>query len=440
MMRIWNKYLMLLMSVLITACSGSDDGGAVTPPTPDISEMAISFTTDMNEMRTATKGAVNNLEALKALPEGFGVFAYLTESTLWAAAKSETATKPDFMYNQPVRWLTSDWTYSPLKYWPNKTDNAARYVSFFAYAPFIEQSDYETSGIIGMTDAGDLSPHIIYQLGDAGSQVDLLYASAADMTRNGSGLFEESGYQKVPFTFHHALACMDVYICRVYDEVTKTGNKPAVEKQAKLFVAKLTLTGKGDDTFPVKGKLSLEDGTWSATDVVANTKASLDFGEPVTGGKYGVNAFNEQLSGTASSDADYIRVRELDKWEKDGYGVDEQERLLTDKALPLMFFPQEITFTPSIQYSMIVQDNELALSTLTDSKDNKYSRVVNTITGNDVTINFEKGKRYKLLVTLGVETVQFEVVSVVDWDFPMRFNPSVDSFTEDGFTSIMVNE
>ena len=44
------------------------------------------------------------------------------------------------------------------------------------------------------------------------------------------------------------------------------------------------------------------------------------------------------------------------------------------------------------------------------------------------------------MLHIGVETVRFEVVSVTDWDFPMRFNPSIGSDFHQEEQSHTINE
>ena len=144
---------------------------------------------------------------------GFGVFAYYTGLETYGVFQGynnntegtkNTAQAPNFMYNQKVYAELSNnasddiyWTYSPLKYWPNdfsdgkvdnQTPNAAEgsgenggYVSFFAYAPYVESTPAtgavtdNTTGITAMTNnstTGD--PKITYKLP---SNVDLLWGT-----------------------------------------------------------------------------------------------------------------------------------------------------------------------------------------------------------------------------------------------------------------------
>ena len=451
----------LLCSVLITSCSDN-----ATDSTPTQTELyPISFSTDVEQTR-ATTGSIDNLNALKMVSEGFGVIAYLTDENTWTEAKGSyegndaAYPAPDYMYNQQVTWgwmdkqtyndgsinwetSKGDWIYSPLKYWPNTTKNATnRYISFFAYAPFIERAAMGSYGITDMTKAEDKSPFLVYKLDTehGTNQIDLLWSDPKlDAKRNGEGLIYFEGdpaqekWQKVPLNFHHTMAALEVYVMRVYDEPTGSGKKPAAEEHTKLLVSELQL--KGIDNTTTKGlfsggRLNLETGKWGSDGTWAES-TSVD---PLTL-TYSEQNFVDVVRGTKSTEPLDIRNYELNKWEGDSYGVDEEERLLMkDGVLTLLPTGGEVTITPSLTYSMITRDDELLLSTLTDKDGHKYARIVNSVEGNSQKLNIERGKKYKIVIRIGVEHVEFEVVSVTDWDFPMRFNPNVDSTTEQEIT------
>lgn len=453
--------------LLTVACSGSEEQGTGTVPanTPD---QAIAFATEVEETAPTTRayqGTIDDVGVLKTVPEGFGVIAYLTDDQTWDAVKATAS--PDFMYNQPVRWdwqvrktktengievpdednSIKDWVYSPLKYWPNSTDNVTpRYISFFAYAPFIERAAMGTTGITDMTNSIDKSPYLEYKMDEATGSVntDLLWAEPCiNATRNGNGLIYFEGtterWQKVPLAFHHALAAVEVYVQRVYDEPVYSGNKPDKEEHTKLFVSELKLATTNTTTKGLftGGRLDLQTGTWSSptgTDAWAAGDKTLTYGEAT---------FNDVVRGTTSSELAVVRDVELNKWGEgynsatdswsDDYGVDEEERLLfTNKAITLLPSGGEVTITPTLLYSMVTRDDDLLLSTLTDKDGHKYSRIVNTVAGNALTLNIERGKKYRLVIRIGAEHVTFEVVSVTDWDFPMRFDPnSIDAMNNE---------
>lgn len=495
--------IIYLMVMLLAACSASDDGSSalfIEDP------VAVSFSTDMSNSTTATTrattGSINNLEALKNVPEGFGVFAYLTEGTIYDTKFPDAAAYESFsdffMFNQQVTWGNQwaerdangvikkdalgneiwhkDWVYSPLKYWPNYSNNdnttpGPRYISFFAYAPHVAEAG-ASSGIVNYTHNHDRTPHIIYKVGAADQQVDVLWAAAKDQTRNGQGLISEVtdgegnttlSYEKVPLHFEHALSAIDIYVQRVYDEPAYTGKIPKVVLYPTLYISKLDLKSTatladGKNGLQTSGKLSLIDGTWSDPGDPAWMAGSVTITYPEA-------MINDTIQGTANNDEEYIRDIELDKWKwildtkntsdtsddvwvdataitnaeltaeptrwKSAYGVSEDERHLFKNALTQMLLPRKVTLIPKLTYSMVVRDDELMVNYFTDSEGHKYSRIVNEIEGNSITLDLQAGKRYTLLIRIGVEHVEFILVNVVDWDFPMRYTPTVVTGFED---------
>lgn len=490
-------YILYACAWMLMACS-DHEGSDVLLLDGDV---PIQFTTDVEWLDTrASASNIANTDALKNLGEGFGVFAYKTGSDDIANAnfssKWEEATAgltgteaaypvPDFMYNQQVTWGiqyvkdTSDpdhpvvernWVYEPPKYWPNSSANATpRHISFFAYAPYTAEG--ATTEVTGFPTEVNKSPHIDYTMGEPGNSIDLLWANCIDATRNGNGLIEvnEDGtirkYQDVPLRFHHALARADVYVQRIYDEPTYSGKKPDSEEHTKLFVSQLVLDSGTDASkaFSGSGTLNLETGVWTEQSAIAATEGKYLR-------TYGETILNDTIGGTLQPTLSYIRARELDKWGliydsqtkewverstitaeewgdpsntdrwSDSYGVTDVEHLLFADDSPLILLPQTLTLTPTLTYSMVTRDNELLLSDLTDTDGNKYSRIVNTITGNPVTLTFEAGKRYKLIIHIGVEHIDFEAVSVVDWDFPMRFTPGIVEDYKDEEQHHTINE
>ena len=481
---------------LLSSCSSSDD--ATDPVTvPETDPVAVSFTTDVTtESTRATTGLINNLDALRASGDGFGVFAYLTDGSNWETtfADKNIATFDGFsnffMQNQQVTWNNSyqeggvwqkDWVYSPLKYWPNSTDNAtSRYISFFAYAPWADASTSPTTGVIDYVRDADRTPHVIYKIGAADHQVDLLWANKIDATRNGQGLINDATspltYQKVPLEFHHALSAIDIYVQRVYDEPAYTGKIPATVLYPTLYVSKLELksTDVADDSMnglQTSGKLSLIDGKWSDPGA-PNAWAGAEDGEVnIT---YDESMINDTIRGTTDTREEFIRDIELDKWKwvldtkntpstdddewvdattiteeqytatpnrwKNAYGVSEEERNFIKNSMTQVLIPRKITLIPKLTYSMVVRDDELLVNYLTDNEGHKYTRILNEVEGNSVTLDLQAGKRYTLLIRIGVEHITFELLSVVDWDFPMRFNPEVVTGVENEEIGHTVNE
>ena len=391
-----------------------------------------------------------------------------------------------------------DWVYYPLKYWPNSTDNAtARRISFFAYAPWADASASPEAGVIKYVRDGDRLPHVIYKLGAPNQQVDLLWAKAVDTKRNGNGLItvgrnkkntEDSLlYQKVPLEFHHALSAIDIYVQRVYDEPAYTGKIPNAVLYPTLYISKLELTSTtaasdGKNGLQLSGRFDLETGEW--TDYSDTWSGETPANAWTTGDvtlTYDETMLNDTLRGTTSTDPDVISDMELDKWKwvldthrtwddgeskwvddpdddewvdattitasefeadpgrwKDAYGVSEVERNLIKNTMTQVLIPRKVTLIPTLTYSMVVRDDALLVDYLTDSEGHKYTRIINEVPGNSVTLDLVAGKRYTLLIRIGVEHISFELVSVVDWDFPMRFTPDVvRGFEEDEIGHIL---
>ncbi len=387
-----------------------------------------------------------------------------------------------------------DWVYYPLKYWPNYTDNdntipgAPRYVSFFAYAPWADATTHPEAGVIDYVRNGDRLPHVIYKLGAPNQQVDLLWAKAVDTKRNGNGLITVDStdpenivhtYQKVPLEFHHALSAIDIYVQRVYDEPAYTGKIPNAVLYPTLYISKLELTSTtaaddGKNGLQLSGRFDLEDGTWSDPGA-PNAWSDLGDSDPDDDEVkliYDETMLNDTLRGTTSTDPDVISDIELDKWKwvldthnnddpaddewvdattiseselaatpnrwKDAYGVSEVERNLIKNTMTQVLIPRKVTLIPTLTYSMVVRDDALLVDYLTDSEGHKYTRIINEVPGNSVTLDLVAGKRYTLLIRIGVEHISFELVSVVDWDFPMRFTPDVvRGFEEDEIGHIL---
>jgi len=288
------------------------------------------------------------------------------------------------------------------------------------------------SGVTGMTWDSDLRPHVIYTVDETGNSTDLLWASYTDATRNGQGLiyFENATerWQAVPLQFRHALACLDVYVQRVYDEPTYSGKVPD-KKATKFFVQQLVLTDNSTTKGLFrKGRLDLADGSWGTFKDASDPEHVIDdfWAEAAKNPlslTYPSTAFADNVAGTLSGDPDDIREQELNKWGVDGLGVDEQERLLF-KAGSVMLIPQAsaLTITPTLSYSMVTRADEggLVYSPLTDSEGHHYNRIDNTVTGNTFSLKLEAAKRYKLVIRIGVEHVTFVVAGIDDWDFPIR--------------------
>ena len=445
---------------MLTGCSHDSDD------VPD-GNAAISFTASLDELADTRAGLLGEMttDRLKEYDAftgsgGFGVFAYYTGSATWSTAGSSTP--PNFMYNQQVYWdgtTANNWAYAPLKYWPNENqpaddegatgvNNAHSYLSFFAYAPYVDNSmSLGTSGITALSaNTANGNPTVTYVLSDdPEQQVDILWGKRgkatyqeADGTPNteaatvNTDLTKQTTTERVSFAFRHALASIDVYVQRIYDELTASGKTPS-DDAAKIFVGQLKLQIPVG-TYLAEGILDLATGTWSGT--------GLDTSKELT-----VNAadMDANLMGTLQPNTNLTAVQnvELDDFDSKT-GADENLRRLTVLPYATMLIPRAgnagIPVTPTLTYSFVTKDPSLVLDIPNSTGTAYFSRITHEVTGSQVTIGTETspgsyellpGYRYILVCYIGVESVRFQVVGIEDWDFPLRFTPSIDAFSKE---------
>jgi hypothetical protein len=167
-------FIFAASAALFAACSQSDDLalGTAQQAQAQAEETPVAF--DVYAQKGTTRAGVagdittGQLQTGTYKDAGFGVFGYYTNDE----AYTQLAT-PNFMYNQQVKFDgTSAWNYSPVKYWPNEfgsdaSSNFKDYLSFFAYAPYVEVD--EITGLPKATKMNETEA-----LGAMGTTKDLL--------------------------------------------------------------------------------------------------------------------------------------------------------------------------------------------------------------------------------------------------------------------------
>lgn len=264
------KKTLILMAAasafVLTGCTETDLSSD-TSLAKESAPSAIQFSAATRNAGTtrATGGVAGNIttKSLKTgdHSEGFGVVAYHTNTSAWSTVN--TTAIPSFMWNQQVKWNTTNsvWSYSPVKFWPNDfsegkvddsqgagQDNNNAYgsqnggkVSFFAYAPYVafpastangiytkdkvsQKGSADTDGIVAMT-ANDYpgEPQVYYILdnADLSKAVDLLWGvrgnssgydlanQTTDATSVGdynTDLTKQTVGESVNFLFKHAMS------------------------------------------------------------------------------------------------------------------------------------------------------------------------------------------------------------------------------------------
>ena len=131
----------------------------------------------------------------------FGVFAFKQSGGTWADLASKHW-KPDFMFNQEVHHAGSEYTYSPIRFWP---DGAVNTLTFWAYSPYDASAELLVSGSTNTTYTSNSEglPDIRFTVD---GHTDVLYS---DVIANQT-FATNSGV--VTFSFNHALSLVDVNV------------------------------------------------------------------------------------------------------------------------------------------------------------------------------------------------------------------------------------
>lgn len=148
-------FIFAAAALALTACTSENE--ATQSATQKVAPQAIAFDTYTASATRAGDPGIQTNTTLQTALKGFGVFAVQSDNTVYAPTQTT-----NFMWNEHVTYAAPGWTYSPLKYWPNETDNDSQSanaesdhidrLSFFAYAPYVAElaSTYDGS-LTGVT-------------------------------------------------------------------------------------------------------------------------------------------------------------------------------------------------------------------------------------------------------------------------------------------------
>ena len=454
-------YITCLTAVLmmLVSCTSEEGGGAsvVTAPT------SIGFTTYVNSVATrATYPSVNTTPTVGAIDSdrlkttAFGVFAQHTSETAWTSYDA-SSTAFNFMWNQQVTWDTENsfWTYSPVKYWPNDNQPADdqtpasqgslahSYLSFFAYAPYVEatdlpgHSDATADGIVEMSanNASADNSYIYYRTSNDSpfnpdESVDLLWATQQDLWKmKSSGEGYVNGQVNLPF--RHALSKLEITVKTLIDRTanhTSDAYSTELDANSKVFIESATIT---TPDFYTEGKLMLTpyDATptvprWDYTGLEAKKNTGFSFdsttGNEIEDIRYAIRYAAPNLPTNRNWDGqdaatdlyDYEQAKEdFDAMEA---GVLTTEQQLAATSSTFMFPPSlnEKAITVNIVYHVVTYDANLVLN-----NPKYYSDVTNNITAtlDNASFKFEANKHYKLILDLGLTSAKFTLAEITQW-------------------------
>lgn len=452
--------LTTLSQMLLSSCvaSSGDEDSASGNSSAD--PLAIGFRGSVQLFKT--RAQINTTEDLQHV--GFGVFTQSTGNQDWTTYHA-TDEPFNFMWNQRVDWNDPNWTYSPVKYWPNDNqpadDNGAQgsvehsYFNFFAYAPYVEASELPGTlsdggaltggdshdGIIAMTaNSTNTNASCLYYRTslekpfDPDKSVDLMWATRQDLYKmKSSGEGYVNGH--VDFLFKHALTKLSItakllvdrttnYTSPAYSEQLDENTKvfieealvttPVIYSEGRLMIAPDQTTPKWNYTgLGLKALTNFFHYDADAANTTEDVKYSMRYAAPNIPTNHAITDDNSD----GLDDVTGLTVVETAKadFEKMENGVLTTEQQLPASYSTYMFLPSEDprALTIRVKYHVVTYDENLILN---DPK--YYSNIANDITATvgDGSFKFEPNKQYKIVMILGLTSAKFEVYELDEQD------------------------
>ena len=444
---------------MLASCSQNDE---LTQPTVAQSQQTpVDFGTYVSKSATTRAGSTGTITTAQLLAQkgGFGVFAYM-KGTNGATDCYTTGTwneaAPNFMYNQLISGtdaVAPEWSYTPIKYWPNdfangnvdnktgagETNNAqgsanAGKVSFFAYAPYIAVTastgaptsaytpDY---GITALTNnTATTEPKVTYKFKytstspydyttAAADNIDLLWgmrgsAEVYNLANGGtSAALGADGYnidltkqttgEKINFKFKHALAKIGGTAgLKVMLDVDNNA-AGALDSKSNVSIQSIVIEGV-EDKIATTGVFNIAKGEWESPTLDTNYEQTELLN--ITHATDGVDANIFTAVGTPYTYSS--------GWNHEG---------VTNTAKPIFTSgtPAEFYLIPGVANQEIKVTITYQVRTYDENVSGNYVTVNQTIS-NIVTLPaLAVNHYYTLIMHLGLTSVKFEA-SVAPWD------------------------
>ena len=310
----------------------------------------------------------------------FGVYGFYTGNAEYAKETVANLMNPVKVSNG-----AEGWTYSPVKYWTNATDN----YTFLAYAPW---SLTTTQRLDANGDAALEAPEITYTVDDdIAKQIDVLYSNNnKNVSKEECTTTPVAGGETVttvPFTFKHALS-----------RITVKANAEMYDKSGEKVEGTETPDGGYDNTFTITsiqlagpfnttGIFNLNEGKWTTLTAGTGTYSFFAGQQALTATVYDFSETIVAEDNTVTWGDNYLMALPTDFSAKTGEG---EAATFTKTAI--------LTVKYTVTY---------AGST---SAENTATVAINT--------NFEQGKAYSINIKLMRDpdnAITFDVVEVEGW-------------------------
>ena len=371
--------LIACAALTMTGCSNDE----INAPQQSQGNNAIEFSNYLGRNAQGSRGTETNTDSIKA--NGFGVLAYYTDTANFSADTN----KPNFMWNQKVTHNGANWEYTPIKYWPTKVGDK---VSFFAYAPYIENGNNNVIELSGKSATG--TPTATITLPDDLSQtIDFVAAVQMNKTHDNA----ENANNNVSFTLKHEMTRVKVQAKlnkSVYNtDASNTQNKTFVVIKDVKFNNNLNFYKSGIYTFSTDDS---KRGIWAPVTNDSKT-TSLDLNKAMA---------TETIKAKDAKSGDYMTgvngVKLVDTTAKD---------LFKNKEY-LYLIPVPVDggngSTATIKYDIVTEDSNLVKG---------YSCTSATKTVSLPAGAFQQGKSYNYTFIINLDEIVLDA-TVEKWDEP----------------------
>ena len=374
-MKTINAMMLSLAALTIAGCSQNE----VTEISPDAHpQVGFGVYTGV-----PTRGVDMTTESMKDDPTdankygGFGIMAYFTGQDNFETVK--TTVTPSFMHNQMVKFdgTNNVWTYSPVKYWPNRQNDK---ISFFAYAPYESKPGEGADQKITLSAQSDKdAPQITFEVKTSNNWKDMVDLVTDCRTAIKDLTSESNAGNKgtVQFKFSHVLT-----------QIANVKVKPDVNlgAETRIFVTGL--------------KLSPGSG-------ILYNKAVYDFGTDAW------NAISPSASYfSAEQDlSEFVNRTGIDQW---GYKKSAVDVSSNTDATALFSEKEALYFIPVNNQNGTAKEGDLSLKISYDvvTKVNDSSNLTSTVTDKEVKLpqgTFKKGTQHTYVLTVKMNAINIAV-------------------------------
>lgn len=390
--------LIACAALTMTGCSNDE----INAPQQSQEKNAIEFSTYLGRNAQGSRGTETNNASIKSVKNGgFGVLAYYTKQDDF----NITNHTPNFMWNQKVTYSNSAWSYTPVKYWPTKVKDK---VSFFAYAPYVENGNNNGIVLSGNSETG--APTATITLPDDPSQtIDFVAAVQMNKTHDNS----ESAKNNVSFILKHEMTRV-----KVQAKLDKSVYSDNAKHKTFVVIKNVKFNDKGQFYKSGKYTFSTDEnkrGIWATTDNA--TAYSLDLNKvmkkrtiTVTGatGKSGSGDYQKGEDGIKLVNTDPVPLFEDDQY----LFLIPVANLIDGKA------------TATIEYDIVTEDSKLAVG---------YSCTNATKTVKLPAGTLQQGKSYNYTFIINLDEIVLDA-TVEQWDETASGNDINVPYTPDDAT------